>query len=110
MKGETIFTSLKMNGHIDIPRWKRALDIVFILLILPLVLPLAALIAVLIRLVSDGPVLFRQERVGHRGRRFMCLKFRTMFVGVTTTTHQGHLEQLINSAQPMIKLDSHGDS
>ena len=40
----------------------------------------------------------------------MCLKFRTMFVGVTTTTHQGHLEQLINSAQPMVKLDSHGDS
>ena len=99
-----------MNGHTDIPRWKRTLDIVVILLILPLVLPLAALIAVLIRLVSDGPVLFRQERVGHQGRRFMCLKFRTMFVGVTTTTHQGHLEQLINSAQPMVKLDSHGDS
>ena len=99
-----------MNGQTDIPRWKRTLDIVFILLILPLVLPLAALIVVLIRLVSDGPVLFRQERVGHQGRRFMCLKFRTMFVGVTTTTHQGHLEQLINSAQPMVKLDSHGDS
>ena len=99
-----------MNGHTDIPRWKRTLDIIVILLILPLVLPLAALIVVLIRLVSDGPVLFRQERVGHQGRRFMCLKFRTMFVGVTTTTHQGHLEQLINSAQPMVKLDSHGDS
>ena len=99
-----------MNGQTDIPRWKRTLDIIVILLILPLVLPLAALIVVLIRLVSDGPVLFRQERVGHQGRRFMCLKFRTMFVGVTTTTHQGHLEQLINSAQPMVKLDSHGDS
>jgi lipopolysaccharide/colanic/teichoic acid biosynthesis glycosyltransferase len=99
-----------MNGHTDIPRWKRTLDIVFILLILPLMLPLAALIAVLIRLVSDGPVLFRQERVGHLGQRFMCLKFRTMFVGAETTTHQGHLEQLIKSAQPMVKLDSRGDS
>jgi lipopolysaccharide/colanic/teichoic acid biosynthesis glycosyltransferase len=100
----------KMNTHHEIPRWKRTLDIVFILLVLPVVLPLAALIALLIRLVSDGPVLFRQERVGHLGRRFMCLKFRTMFVGADTTTHQGHLEQLINSAQPMVKLDAHGDS
>jgi exopolysaccharide production protein ExoY len=99
-----------MTDQTDVPRWKRILDIVFILLILPFVLPLAALIAVLIRLVSDGPVLFRQERVGHLGRRFMCLKFRTMFMGAETATHQGHLEQLIKSAQPMVKLDSHGDS
>lgn len=99
-----------MNGHAEIPRWKRTLDIVFVLLILPVVLPLAALIAVLIRLVSAGPVLFRQERVGHLGRRFMCLKFRTMFVGAETVTHQGHLEQLIKTAQPMVKLDAHGDS
>jgi len=99
-----------MTDQTDIPRWKRILDIVFILLILPLVLPLAALIAILIRMVSDGPVLFRQERVGHLGRRFMCLKFRTMFMGAETATHRGHLEQLIKSAQPMVKLDAHGDS
>jgi exopolysaccharide production protein ExoY len=99
-----------MEGHANIPRWKRILDIIFILLILPVVLPLAALIAVLIRMVSDGPVLFRQERVGHLGRRFMCLKFRTMFVNAETTSHQGHLEQLIKSAQPMVKLDARGDS
>ena len=99
-----------MNGHTEIPLWKRVLDILFILVILPAVLPLAALIFVVIRLVSAGPVLFRQERVGHLGRPFMCLKFRTMFVGAETSSHQGHLEQLINSAQPMVKLDAHGDS
>ena len=99
-----------MAGQTDIPRWKRILDVVFILLILPFVLPLAALIAVLIRMVSAGPILFRQERIGHLGQRFMCLKFRTMFMGAETATHQGHLEQLIKSAKPMVKLDSHGDS
>ena len=99
-----------MDDDANIPRWKRTLDIVFILLILPIVLPLAAIVAVLIRMVSDGPVLFRQERVGHLGRRFMCLKFRTMFVNAETTSHQGHLEQLIKSAQPMVKLDARGDS
>ena len=73
----------------EIPRWKRVLDIFFVLLILPVVLPLVVFIAVLIRLVSKGPVLFKQERIGHLGRKFMCLKFRTMFVGAETTTHRG---------------------
>jgi lipopolysaccharide/colanic/teichoic acid biosynthesis glycosyltransferase len=94
----------------EIPRWKQTLDVVFILLILPFVLSLAVLIAVLIRMVSAGPILFKQERVGHLGQKFMCLKFRTMFVGVETATHQGHLHHLVNSDAPMVKLDAHGDS
>lgn len=95
---------------VEIPRWKRMLDIVFVLLILPLVLPLAVLVAVLIRVVSEGPVLFRQERVGYLGRKFMCYKFRTMFVGAETQTHQGYLQHLMKSEAPMVKLDARGDS
>lgn len=92
-----------------VPRWKRILDIVFSLLALPLVLPLAAIIAALIRMVSEGPVLFKQERVGFLGRRFMCFKFRTMFVGADTSVHQGHLHKLMYSNTPMTKMDSRGD-
>jgi len=99
-----------MNCPPEIPRWKRTLDVVFILLILPFVLPLAILVAVLIRMVSDGPVLFRQERVGYLGQKFMCFKFRTMFVGAETTSHQGHLQHLMKSDTPMVKLDARGDS
>ena len=100
----------KVKCHAEVPRWKRTLDVVFILLILPFVLPLAILIAMLIRTVSAGPILFRQERVGYLGRKFMCFKFRTMFVGVETTTHQGHLQHLMKSDAPMVKLDARGDS
>jgi lipopolysaccharide/colanic/teichoic acid biosynthesis glycosyltransferase len=100
----------KMSCPVEIPRWKRTLDVIFILLILPVVLPLAVLIAMLIRLVSSGPVLFRQERVGHLGRKFMCFKFRTMFVGAETTAHQGYLQHLMKSGAPMVKLDARGDS
>jgi lipopolysaccharide/colanic/teichoic acid biosynthesis glycosyltransferase len=78
-------------------------------LALPFLIPLALFIALLIRSVSTGPVLFRQERVGYLGRRFMCFKFRTMFVDADTTTHQGHLHQLMNSNTPMQKMDSKGD-
>lgn len=97
-------------GPVRIPRWKRILDVAFVLLMLPLVLPVAVIIGVLIAVVSPGPVLFRQERMGFRGRRFMCLKFRTMFVGAETTTHEGHLHQLMDSDAPMVKLDARGDS
>jgi lipopolysaccharide/colanic/teichoic acid biosynthesis glycosyltransferase len=89
--------------------WKRVLDVLLILLALLFLIPLALFIALLIRIVSTGPVLFRQERVGYQGRRFMCFKFRTMFVDADTTLHQGHLHQLMNSNTPMMKMDSKGD-
>jgi lipopolysaccharide/colanic/teichoic acid biosynthesis glycosyltransferase len=93
-----------------LPGWKRTLDVVTILLALPILVPLAAGIGIIIRLVSTGPILFKQERVGYRGSRFMCLKFRTMICGAETATHQGHLQQLMDSNVPMTKMDSQGDS
>jgi lipopolysaccharide/colanic/teichoic acid biosynthesis glycosyltransferase len=89
--------------------WKRTLDALLILLALPFLIPLALLVVLLIRAVSTGPVLFRQERVGYLGRRFMCFKFRTMFIDADTTMHQGHLHHLMNSNTPMMKMDSRGD-
>jgi lipopolysaccharide/colanic/teichoic acid biosynthesis glycosyltransferase len=100
-------TQLEKAG---LPCWKRTLDVGLILLALPVLIPLALLIAAIIRIVSKGPILFQQERVGYLGEKFMCLKFRTMFVGADTVSHQGHLHQLINSDAPMMKMDSHGDS
>lgn len=95
---------------VAIPRWKRVLDVTLVLLAMPLVVPLMLCLAALIRLVSKGSVLFKQERVGYLGRRFMCLKFRTMFAGAEVTSHQGHLDHLISSNAPMVKLDGNGDS
>jgi exopolysaccharide production protein ExoY len=92
-----------------VPAWKTILDRTCILISLPLWLPVVLLIALWIKLTSPGPVFFRQERIGYRGKRFMILKFRTMKVNVETRTHECHLEQLINSNAPMTKLDSAGD-
>ena len=59
---------------------KRALDILLaVVLLVFLILPIAV-IAVAVRCGSEGPVLFRQERVTRYGRRFKILKFRTMVV------------------------------
>lgn len=57
---------------------KRALDVVVGLALLLIAVPLLALVALAVGLTSRGPVLFRQERVGHHGRRFVALKFRSM--------------------------------
>lgn len=57
---------------------ERLFDIIGSLAILTALMPFIALIA-LIMIASDrGPVLFRHERVGRRGRSFPCMKFRTM--------------------------------
>jgi lipopolysaccharide/colanic/teichoic acid biosynthesis glycosyltransferase len=61
-------------------RIKRAIDLVGALTGLALLWPVFLIVAVLIRLDSPGPALFRQWRRGHRGRPFRMLKFRTMVV------------------------------
>lgn len=63
-------------------KWsKRLFDLCFALPGLVLLAPIFLLIAVLIKLDGGGPVFYRQERVGYRGRRFRIWKFRTMVVG-----------------------------
>jgi exopolysaccharide production protein ExoY len=93
----------------QVPSWKRVLDVTCILLSLPLWLPVVIVLALWIKLASPGPILFHQERIGYRGRRFMILKFRTMKVNVETQSHEQYLEQLIHANRPMTKLDSSGD-
>jgi len=94
---------------IPVPRWKRFLDVGVVLLATPILLPLMAAVAIIVRLVSEGPVLFRQERVGYLGKRFMCFKFRTMFVNADTNIHRGHLDHLMDSDTPLVKMDAKGD-
>ena len=103
--------TLPMNQANDsgLPPWKRTLDVLLIVAALPVLIPLALGIALVIRLVSRGPVIFQQERVGWRGENFMCLKFRTMKCGVEVNSHKGHLRDLLKSDAPMQKMDAKGD-
>lgn len=60
---------------------KRGFDLAVGGIITLLMLPLLGAIALLVKLTSPGPVLFRQERIGQNGRPFVIKKFRTMRVG-----------------------------
>lgn len=73
---------------------KRAIDVVACVLLLPvLALPLAV-IALLVRLSSPGPVLFRQQRMGYQGRLFDMLKFRTMVAAPPPATDDADAHRL----------------
>ena len=73
---------LRWLGHIQIEiNLKRTFDLLVALSALPLVLPIMLFTALVIKLDSSGPVIFRQERVGKWGRRFTCYKFRSMYTG-----------------------------
>ncbi|HUT14986.1 MAG TPA: sugar transferase [Anaerolineae bacterium] len=85
---------------------KRCMDIVLSLLLLVATLPLLLLIALLIKVDSPGPVLFRQERVGLRKRSiggeeawqlgtFIMYKFRTMYHNSHPGIHQRFVRALI---------------
>lgn len=73
--------------HVETPRFskgqsflKRTVDILASFVGIIVLSPLLAFLALSVRLSSQGPVLFRQKRVGYRGREFTMLKFRSMVV------------------------------
>jgi len=59
-------------------RWRRGTDVLLAVTALVLLAPLIVAVAGLIRWRLGSPVLFRQRRVGLRGKEFLILKFRTM--------------------------------
>jgi lipopolysaccharide/colanic/teichoic acid biosynthesis glycosyltransferase len=84
----TLFRTAQANGlPVVLPspwtgsRLKRAFDITCAVPMTLAALPLMALVALLVRVTSPGPVLFRQQRCGKDVRSFELLKFRSMYHG-----------------------------
>jgi exopolysaccharide biosynthesis polyprenyl glycosylphosphotransferase len=80
---------------------KRILDVVGASVTLLLAIPLFLIIALVIKLGSPGPVIFRQERVGFHGRRFWMYKLRTMVEGAERM--RGQVEHLNAMTGPVFK-------
>jgi lipopolysaccharide/colanic/teichoic acid biosynthesis glycosyltransferase len=91
------------------PAWKRSMDILCCILALPLLALMTVLVTAVISMFSPGPIFFKQERIGYRGRKFKLYKFRTMHISADQASHRAHFAQLVRSNSPMQKMDSHGD-
>lgn len=80
-------------------RWfcvmKRVMDIIGSLAALVLLSPIFVAVALAIKLTSEGPILFRQNRIGQHGKPFIFLKFRSMRVNNDPRAHREYVQQLI---------------
>jgi lipopolysaccharide/colanic/teichoic acid biosynthesis glycosyltransferase len=98
----TVLGSDRQRKAIDVAC--RALDLVVTLAMLILLAPVLVVIALVIKLDSPGPVLFRQQRVGRAQRHFLVAKFRTMRHGADHDVHRDYMLALIESGTPAPKL------
>jgi len=74
---------------------KRLMDVVGSALALAVLSPVFAVVAILVKLSSEGPVLFRQDRLGQFGKTFTFLKFRSMYANNDRKIHQEFMRRVI---------------
>ena len=74
---------------------KRMMDILGSALALAFFSPVFLIIAIAVKVTSDGPIFFRQRRVGQYGNPFVFLKFRSMYTNNDTEVHKQYVTRLI---------------
>jgi exopolysaccharide production protein ExoY len=79
-----------LNGGLSVVEAgiKRGADVLGAIVLLTMTAPLFAAVAILNKILSPGPVLFAQKRLGHNGKPFMVFKFRTMAVNAEEVLKQ----------------------
>ena len=90
------------------PPTKRMLDLIVGILMLVVLSPVFLFATVLIKLVSKGPIFFKQERVGFLGRVFTLYKFRSMEISESREEHREYMAALIRGEmrdKPMLKQE-----
>jgi len=107
---------LKEHDFSDTGKWiKRSIDIIGALVGVILFSPVMLVIAILIKITSCGPVLFKQERIGFLGKEFTFLKFRSMYTDCSEEKHRQYVTNLIKNTlgttgdeaecKPVYKMD-----
>lgn len=81
---------------------KRLLDLTCALIGLTVGFPIFLIIGILIKLTSQGPIFFKQTRVGVGGREFTCYKFRSMFMDAEARLKD--LQHLNEATGPVFKI------
>lgn len=74
---------------------KRTMDVIGSVMALVCFSPVFVAIALAVKATSNGPILFRQQRIGQHGKSFVFLKFRSMHVNNNAAVHKEYVQQLI---------------
>ena len=87
---------LGLAGYQGMQRfWKRAFDILVASIFLVIISPFLLILALLVKLDSPGPVIYRQKRIGENGKPFVMYKFRSMRTNTDPSIHQEYVTRLI---------------
>jgi lipopolysaccharide/colanic/teichoic acid biosynthesis glycosyltransferase len=78
---------------------KRVFDFLVALVAIILLSPILAIVAIIVRLDSKGPSLFKQERIGQNGKPFKVLKFRSMRTDSNDAVHRAAIEKFMQGQQ-----------
>jgi lipopolysaccharide/colanic/teichoic acid biosynthesis glycosyltransferase/GGDEF domain-containing protein len=78
-------------------RIKRMIDIIGAIIGMFFLSPVMLIIAIMIKITSPGPILFRQVRMGFLGKKFTFLKFRSMHYGCDERSHKEYVSDLIKN-------------
>ncbi|WP_321519217.1 sugar transferase [uncultured Bacteroides sp.] len=76
---QTALQDKNLIKHFHLPFWKRVFDIIFSSIAILCLSPLLLLVAIAIRIESEGPIVYKSKRVGSNYRIFDFLKFRSMY-------------------------------
>ncbi|MHB9036472.1 MAG: sugar transferase [Armatimonadota bacterium] len=98
-KGTRAYSVRKIRPY----KSKRILDLIAVSLCLVLAAPLAAIVALLIKISSPGPVLFKQTRIGKGGDKFTFYKFRSMRIDCDDTSHRQYMKLFIEGKEEELK-------
>ena len=83
----------KIGNNFYLTHVKRLLDIIITPFLILFSSPILILTAILIKLTSKGPILFKQPRIGYHEKKFMCYKFRSMYHHTKDHNNPDHLEK-----------------
>jgi len=78
------------------PSWKRAIDIFVAITGIIIFSPLLFIYVAFLKIISPGPVFFKQERVGYGGKIFSMIKLRTMHPNSDSSIHAKHMAEIIS--------------
>jgi len=84
---------------------KRVADVIFSLVVLILFAPVFLVVAIAIKLSSPGSVFFKHKREGLHGKKFFCLKFRTMICGADKIQEKLRFKNQVDGPQFKVKDD-----
>jgi exopolysaccharide biosynthesis polyprenyl glycosylphosphotransferase len=82
---------------------KRAIDVLFSLLLIIILSPVLLIIAIAVKLDSKGPIIFKNERVGEHGRLFNTFKFRSMSAALSIGKQFANQDEALRLEQELIK-------